>query len=490
METEPSPSQQSIAKETDSTVIILLGILLPSTLICLLILCFCLKRFGGRKKMDEIWSRDKQTELTRVRHSGCKPEKIAHGVTQSDLKFVVPQYSTYQWEMDEKRSWSPKLTSKDCRHYHSAPTSPVPLEVSEEIPKGDFQWQYSTPERPPSASTAEDVHGICVQMYTSESDGDSAADCEDRLASSGKLCFSVEVNLNENQILVHLKQALRLRSKSMKGSINPCIRVSIHPDSKKTKFYTRLHHSANPDLKETFSFPLQQILNSSGKRESETSDHKSIHASSLNDLEIRLTLFHCDLFSRRSEVGHIAFQPFESRHQEIDTSHSIFQSGGIEVWRDFKNVDEKEGETERESKGQILIALCRDPDKKTLSVGILKGKDISFHHGGTGSESSFIFAKMSLIQGGKVRKSKRTTTKKKTQNPVFNETFRFYVKNSLLDKISINVSLCSKNVLGSSKVIGRITVGPVMYAFGSGLEHWNDMITVPKSGVAQWHHIY
>merc|ERR1719423_542200 len=124
----------------------------------------------------------------------------------------------------------------------------------------------------------------------------------------------------------------------MKGSIHPLIRVRIHPDPKKSKYQTRLHNSANPHLDETFAFPLPNQTNSHEEtQETECSEKLSHNISHFKDLEIRLTLFHCDIFSRKSEAGLITFQPFDGCSSVILISHPIFQTGGIEVWRDFKN---------------------------------------------------------------------------------------------------------------------------------------------------------
>ena len=138
------------------------------------------------------------------------------------------------------------------------------------------------------SSPSEETHGICIQMYASESEGDSTGvtDNEERPTSKGKLCFGVELNNQQTRLKIQLKHALRystglkyilgcfvvyyifqqnrnifnysLRSKSMKGSIHPAIQVSMHPDSKKNKFFTRAYNSANPQINETFTFQLPQ----------------------------------------------------------------------------------------------------------------------------------------------------------------------------------------------------------------------------------------
>jgi len=520
MQTESSASTTLSRDEDDDTMVfIIVGVLVPLSLLLLIFIC-CVcrqKRKSGEKEEEEEEEILTQKSFTPSplllhKHVALKQQqpfqspipsaytgRVSHGVSEADLKFIVPQYNALLAETEAKRSQSPKFNLPATKHmrHQSAPVGPT-ADYSDDVPMNaalrNLRSRDSTPERPSSrASNCEEVHGICVQMYTSESDGDSTAatDSEERLASQGKLRFCVEIDWLQNKIKIHLKEALRLRSKSMKGSINPSIRVSIHPDAKKTKYHTRPHNSANPTINETFLFHLPRPTMCQKESENvcvEQAESLSHDITHFKDLEIRLALFHCDIFSRKSEAGLITFQPFDGCSSVIPISHPIFQTGGIEVWRDFKNDDEIR-EMQRESRGQVLISLCRDPDKQTLSIGILKGKDINTQLASSDS-STLVYGKISLIQGGKVLKSKKTNSAKKQQNPVFNETIRFRIKTSWLDKISVTVSICARNVLGSSKPLGRVTVGPVMYTCGSGLEHWNDMMSAPKSGVAQWHHIY
>jgi len=503
-------------EDEDATAFIIVGVLVPlSALLLIYICCVCRqKRQSGEKEDEEEGVLTPKSfmpsPLLLHKHVALKQQqpnqppilsgstgRVSHGVSEADLKFIVPQYNALLAETEARRSQSPKFNLPATKHmrHQSAPVGPT-ADYADVAPMNaalrNLRSRDSTPERPSSrASNCDEVHGICVQMYTSESDGDSTAatDSEEALASQGKLRFCVEIDWLQHQIKIHLKQALRLRSKSMKGSINPSIRVSIHPDAKKTKYHTRPHNSANPSINETFTFQLPHSKMSQKESENvcvEMAEALSHDITHFKDLQIRLALFHCDIFSRKSEVGLITFQPFNGCSSVIPISHPIFQTGGIEVWRDFKNDDEI---MQRESRGQVLISLCRDPDKQTLSIGILKGKDINTQLASSDS-STLIYSKISLIQRGKVLKSKKTNSAKKQQNPVFNETIRFHIKTSWLDKISVTVSIRAKNVLGSSKPLGRVTVGPVMYTCGSGLEHWNDMMLAPKSGVAQWHHIY
>ena len=108
-----------------------------------------------------------------------------------------------KWQM-------PPLPVKTIFFHYSAAFKMFPINTAiSDLKAGD-----STPDRSPSRAstcTNEDTHGICVEMYTSESDGDSATntDSDERAASQGKLCFHVQIDWGQNQITINLKQALR-----------------------------------------------------------------------------------------------------------------------------------------------------------------------------------------------------------------------------------------------------------------------------------------
>lgn len=51
--------------------------------------------------------------------------------------------------------------------------------------------------------------------------------------------------------------------------------------------------------------------------------------------------------------------------------------------------------------------------------------------------------------------------------------------------------MCSENNVVSlpteSHQLGRVVVGPYMYARGKQLAHWNEMLNKPKELVKRWH---
>lgn len=96
------------------------------------------------------------------------------------------------------------------------------------------------------------------------------------------------------------------------------------------------------------------------------------------------------------------------------------------------------------------------------------------------------FVKVSLCQNGKVMKSRKTSIKKNTIDPVFNESINFNVTPDMLDCISLVVTVWDHNSKSRDDFVGRIILG--RQATGQyELNHWNRMMQCHRSPIAQWH---
>ena len=69
------------------------------------------------------------------------------------------------------------------------------------------------------------------------------------------------------------------------------------------------------------------------------------------------------------------------------------------------------------------------------------------------------FVKLQLIMDQKVVKTKKTSTKKNTIDPVFNETFSLHVSPSALDEVCLLVSVWDYNSKSRDNFIGQILLG-------------------------------
>ena len=93
--------------------------------------------------------------------------------------------------------------------------------------------------------------------------------------------------------------------------------------------------------------------------------------------------------------------------------------------------------------------------------------------------------KLWLHHAQKRVEKKKTSVKKRTLNPVFNESFIFDVPLERIRETSLHISCMDYDSLSKNDLIGQIMIGPK--SGPAEMKHWNDMIAKPRQAVAQWH---
>ena len=94
------------------------------------------------------------------------------------------------------------------------------------------------------------------------------------------------------------------------------------------------------------------------------------------------------------------------------------------------------------------------------------------------------FVKVQLVLAGKRLKKKKTSTKRNSLNPAWNEALVFSLTKDTLKRIHVEFVVCSDNLLGNNEVLGKVTLGPE--TSGEESAHWRDMMTY-KSATARYH---
>lgn len=98
------------------------------------------------------------------------------------------------------------------------------------------------------------------------------------------------------------------------------------------------------------------------------------------------------------------------------------------------------------------------------------------------------YVKIALIQEGRKLKKKKTTVKKRTLNPYYNEHFTFQVAFENIEQTSLIISVLDYDRVGRSEVIGKCVVGEL--SSGPDQQHWVDMLASPRRAIAQWHTLH
>ncbi|XP_030624760.1 synaptotagmin-6 [Chanos chanos] len=264
----------------------------------------------------------------------------------------------------------------------------------------------------------------------------------------GKINFSLRYDYENEMLLVHIIKALDLPAKDLCGSSDPYVKIYLLPD-RKQKFQTRVHRKTlNPMFDETFQFPVPY-------------DELPVR-------KLHLSVFDFDRFSRHDMIGEVILDNlFEDSDLSRETS----------IWRDIQYAT-----TESVDLGEIMFSLCYLPTAGRLTLTVIKCRNLKAMDI-TGYSDPYV--KVSLICDGKRLKKKKTTIKKNTLNPTYNEAIIFDIPPESMDNVSLHISVMDYDLVGHNEIIGVTRVG--CSAEGLGRDHWNEMLAYPRKPIAHWH---
>ncbi|KAE8615710.1 hypothetical protein XENTR_v10008589 [Xenopus tropicalis] len=306
-----------------------------------------------------------------------------------------------------------------------------------------------------NAINMKDVKDLGKTMKDQDDDDDAETgltDGEDKeqpkeVEKLGKLQYSLDYDFQNNQLMVGIIQAAELPALDMGGTSDPYVKLFLMPDKKK-KFETKVHRKTlNPVFNEQFTFKVPYA--------------------ELGGKTLVLTVYDFDRFSKHDVIGDVKV-PMNT----VDFGHVT------EEWRDLVSAEKEE----QEKLGDICFSLRYVPTAGKLTVVILEAKNLKKMDVGGLSDP---YVKIHLMQNGKRLKKKKTTIKKNTLNPYYNESFSFEVPFEQIQKVQVVVTVLDYDKIGKNDAIGKVFVG--YNSTGAELRHWSDMLANPRRPIAQWH---
>lgn len=262
----------------------------------------------------------------------------------------------------------------------------------------------------------------------------------------GNLSYTVDYDFTSNQLTIGIIKATDLVGMDMSGTSDPYVKVYLMPDKKK-KQETKVHRKTlNPIFNESFQF--------------------KVPFAEIGGQTLVLAVYDFDRFSKHDMIGQIKLN-----------LNSIDLGQTYECTKALSPPDD-----DKEYLGDLCFSLRYVPKAGKLTVNVLEAKNLKKMDVGGLSDP---FVKIELMQNGKRLKKKKTTIKKRTLNPYFNESFLFEVPFEQISKTELKITVYDYDKLGSNDAIGMIHVGYT--ASGAGLRHWTDMINAPRRPIAQWH---
>ncbi|XP_072560684.1 synaptotagmin-10 isoform X1 [Paramormyrops kingsleyae] len=306
----------------------------------------------------------------------------------------------------------------------------------------DFSMD-SLPVRQPSTNLGR----IKPELYKQKS-VDSEDDGKEPVPTCGKLSFSLQYDYENQSLVVKILKALELPAKDFTGTSDPYVKIYLLPERKK-KFQTRVHRKTlNPVFDETFQFPVEY--------------------DQLCNRKLHFSVYDFDRFTSHDMIGEVLV---DNLFELSDLSREAV------VWKDIHCAT-----TESVDLGEIMYSLCYLPTAGRMTLTVIKCRNLKAMDI-MGSSDPYV--KVSLLCDGRRLKKRKTTTKKGTLNPTYNEAIVFDIPPENVEQVSLSIMVMDYDRVGHNEVIGVCRAGPD--AEGLGRDHWNEMLAYPRKPITHWH---
>ncbi|KAM4573246.1 uncharacterized protein syt7a isoform 2-T2 [Odontesthes bonariensis] len=291
---------------------------------------------------------------------------------------------------------------------------------------------------------ANSLTGDMVMLSPGSEDDDGEGPISEKL---GRIQFSIGYSFQNTTLTVKVLKGQELPAKDFSGTSDPFVKIYLLPD-KKHKLETKVKRkNLNPHWNETFlfeGFPYEKV----------------------RERTLYLQVLDYDRFSRNDPIGEVSIPLNKVELGQMKT-----------FWKELKPCSDGSGR-----RGDLLVSLCYNPTANTITVNIIKARNLkAMDIGGTSDP----YVKVWLMHKDKRVEKKKTVVMKRCLNPIFNESFPFDVPAHVLRETTIIITVMDKDRLSRNDVIGKIYL-----SWKSGpaeVKHWKDMLARPRTNVAQWH---
>jgi len=383
--------------------------------------------------------------------------------TPSPLSGNTP--STLTPTCDLAREITPQTSRKNSRTSGCSP-------VEEECREAVIRFQVENENKSADSSSASGAVISCVKSEAASFAAISYnVDKTDGEGSNklGRLFFKVRHDTERSILNITVVKCVGLPARdSNVGSSDPYVKLQLLPD-KQHKVKTRvLRRTLNPVYDEDFTF-------------------YGIGENQLQSLTLHFVVLSFDRYSRDDVIGEVLLPVYEALEEvkEGSTACGTIESSAIFADTLARDIAPRSHKMRSHGRGELLISLCYQPQASRLTAVVLKARNIP-RMDMTGLADPYV--KIYLVHNGQRIAKKKTHVKKRTLNPVFNESFVFDLPPNAeaLDNISLEFLVLDWDRVTKNEVIGRLVLGGTK-SLGTALHHWNEVLSSPRRQIAEWH---
>lgn len=277
---------------------------------------------------------------------------------------------------------------------------------------------------------------------------------EEKPTQLGQLHFRLRYNSEKHALLVTIERCSDLPARDPNtGSSDPYVKLQLLPE-KQHKVKTRvLRRTLSPVYDEDFTF-------------------YGINPNQLRATTLHFVVLSFDRYSRDDVIGEVVCSMAGLDTDHLDKTLAL-----------SRDIAPRHFKIRCQGRGELLVSLCHQPAANRLTVVVLKARNLP-KVDITGLCDPYV--KIYLLYNEQRIAKKKTHIKKRTVNPVFNESFVFEVPyNEGLDNLSLEFLVLDWDRVTKNEVVGRLQLGP--RGSPAAQQHWREVRNSPRRQIAEWH---
>jgi len=284
--------------------------------------------------------------------------------------------------------------------------------------------------------------------------------CDAKNEGKARIFFTAKYSFEKTALIVTIQNCSDLPPSDIVNNLSdPYVKLQLLPE-KQHKVKTRVvRRTLDPVYDEDFTF-------------------YGVHFNQLPILTLHFVVLSFDRYSRDDVMGEVMVEM-----EGMDFSNS--EACPLSLVREITPRSDK---LRNQGRGELLISLCHQPGASRITVVVLKARNLP-KMDITGLSDPYV--KIYLLFNKQRIMKKKTHIKKRTLNPVFNESFVFDLpksQDSSLDHIQLEFVMLDWDRVTKNEVIGKLELGGEG-SEGSQLHHWTEIQVSPRRQIAQWHQL-
>ncbi|OQV25295.1 Mitogen-activated protein kinase 14 [Hypsibius exemplaris] len=278
---------------------------------------------------------------------------------------------------------------------------------------------------------------------------------EDDPSSLGYLEFEIQYNSAQCTLQCNIIRARNLRAMDRNGFSDPYVKLHLLPGASRS----------NKQRTKTINKSLNPVFN-------EILTYYGITEDDINRKVLRLAVLDEDVFG----------------HDFIGETRVILKYLPVMEWKKFDVVLEKRIPTADKTddmldeRGRILLSLLYSAKRQALVVGIVRCAALAAMDRDGFSDP---YVKIYLKPDPLKKTKNKTTVKKRTLNPEFNEEFTYPIKLGDLLKKTLEITVWDRDYGKSNDYIGGVQMS--INSKGEKLKHWYEVLRNPDTAYVKWH---